>query len=116
MLHFTPFLTVLAFSFADPVVAQPGGFQDDDIEGVYFHQGSGDRCRVYRKGRSYIFENEKGSQARFTYFGPGELRIVESDGGWHRSMRVLVNRSRFGQVTLRFETPRGYVDQWRSAR
>jgi hypothetical protein len=115
MLRYTALPMVFALLFANAVSAQP--FRDQDgIEGRYFHQGTGGTCRVSSRGSTMVFENEQGSRARFSWVAPNTLRLVNHDGGWDPSMSVQVFMGRGGRITLRFTTPRGFVDQWTSAR
>jgi hypothetical protein len=73
------------------------------LSGNYVNTSNGGNASVMRDGRSYVFTNENGSNARFVFDGPGQLRIVE--GEWDPRTRVFVQgRDRFGRQVLRFES------------
>ena len=75
---------------------------DDNISGHYENVTSGGDCDVYRRGRGYVFVNERGSRAYFVYDGPGHLRLVR--GEWNPSTQVTVSGDRYGRTVLRFKT------------
>ena len=104
-------LPALLFASPSPARAQlgpppprPGWRGGDRIpEGTYVNTSNNGRCEVSREGRDYVFVNENGTPARFTFVGPGQLRMV--DGDWNPNTVATVVRGRDGRPVLRFKEP-----------
>lgn len=88
--------------------------QAPDLSGTYRHSGGG-TCYIEARGRSYIFENEKGERARFVWASPRRLEIVSTRGGWSPDVVATVGQDRFGRVVIRFTAPGADNGFWVSA-
>src|SRR4051794_9616619 len=99
MFRSIPVLTFLALVYPADVSAQPGG-----LEGTYIHSQSNRRCYVYKRGRSYIFENERRQQATFAFNGQNVLSVIEP-GEWDRDMQAHLTQGYDGRTVIRFFIP-----------
>ena len=80
------------------------------LAGDYVNRSNGGECSVYAQGRSYVFVNENGSRARFTFTAPGRLEMVS--GNWDPSVVVTVVPGRFGRPRLRFDSANAAPGYW----
>jgi hypothetical protein len=113
------FAALLLLGGALPVcTAQPlpspypygGGWRDGGLSGRYVNTSNGGTCEVYRQGRDYVFVNENGTPARFTFAGPDRLRLEAGD--WNPDTVATVERNRYGRPVLRFKEPGNPAGLW----
>jgi hypothetical protein len=83
----------------------------EGLSGRYQSQG-GAWCSVRREGDSYIFVNDQGSWARFTWAGRDRLEQVE--GQWDPNVVCTVTRDYDGRTVLRFDSPNAPSGYWTS--
>ena len=95
-----------------PVSAR-GPQMSDDLSGRYDNVSGGGDCSIYRRGRGYVFVNERGSRAYFVPSGPGQFRMVS--GEWDPSTQVTVSGDRYGRTVLRFKTRGEHPGFWVSS-
>jgi hypothetical protein len=103
---------------AGPVVAQwrpppdpdRAAVRDESLSGSYVNTSNDKGCEVYRRGRDYVFVNENGTPARFTFVGPGRLEMVSGD--WNPDTVATVRRDRDGRLVLRFKEPGQPAGYW----
>jgi hypothetical protein len=83
-----------------------------DIAGRYVFTGNDGECFVYRRGRNYLFVNERGAEATFAWVGPRTLQLVTGDEGWDPNISATVSRDSSGRRGIRFSTPSGPAGRW----
>jgi hypothetical protein len=105
-LTIVPLLGALTLLTAADATAQlrrapPPAQREVPLEGTYENVSSGGTAYVYKRGRGYLFVNEKGTEARFEYTGRGRLEMTSGD--WDPTT-VTVGKDRRGQTRLRFDS------------
>ena len=74
-----------------------------DLAGIYVNTSNSGICEVRRQGRDYMFINENGTPAQFTFIGPNRLQMVW--GGWNPFTTVTVSQDIRGWPLLQFQEP-----------
>lgn len=93
-----------------PVAGQYAPRRGDDLSGTYQSTSDGATCYVTSDGRSYLFVNDQGQQARFVWVAP--RRLQWAGGGWDPNIVVTVDRDRWGRRVLRFDAPYTPTGTW----
>jgi len=93
-----------------PPLPRVGSWMGDDLAGTYFNPSARAYCRVTPRRGGYLFVNENGSPALFTYSAPGQLRMAR--GEWDPNIVVSVTRDAMGRMMLRFDSPSAPTGYW----
>jgi hypothetical protein len=89
-----------------------GRWVDSGLAGRYVFDGNNGECSISRRGRDFLFVNERGARATFAFVGPGQLQLVGGDEGWGRDMTATISRDRRGRRVIQFSTPDGSAGRW----
>jgi len=83
----------------------------DPLLGTYVNATNGRVCTVAPGFSGYVFTNENGDQAAFSYYSPRSLAIT-STPSWDPSTVATVIRDRFGRISIRFTSPGSAPGVW----
>jgi hypothetical protein len=120
MLHYLTAILVSAALFLlvpIPAKAQWRGperarWVPDDLTGRYVFDGNNGKTFIRRRGRDFLFVNERGARATFAFDGPRRLQLVAGDDGWAQDITATVSWDRRGRRIINFSTPEGSAGRW----
>ncbi|MGL4554714.1 MAG: hypothetical protein ACRC33_26405 [Gemmataceae bacterium] len=95
-------------SLPAPAKAQ---YAPDPLVGYYINASNGGVSTVVPQVGGYLFTNENGDQAAFSYAGPRRL-VVTNTLYWDARIVATVGRDRLGRLSIRFDTPSGSAGAW----
>jgi hypothetical protein len=106
-------LGALTLLTADDATAQPRRAPPRrdwrPLAGIYENISSGGYAYIHARRRGYLFVNEHGAEAVFTYTAPGRLEMLF--GEWApTTARVL--RDRRGRTLIEFDSGEGRPGYW----
>jgi hypothetical protein len=87
----------------------------DPLVGAYMNESNGGTCTVTPAVGGYLFTNENGDQALFAYAAPQRL-VITNTLYWDPNVVATVYRGRFGQLTIRFNSPGAAPGSWARVR